>query len=115
MATTTTTRWLYPGYVASLAATADVYRLRVTRSGTLQHLYVMQNTPSTSTNTIAYTVEVNGATTSLSATVAGNVTSGQDTLHTVNVNAGDQVTIQVTKAASVSPAVSQVVVTVELV
>jgi hypothetical protein len=100
--------------MTGLASTTDIYRIRVTRAGTLQNLVVMQNTPSTASGTVTYTVNVNGVSSALTVTIAGNVTTGQDFVHTVSVNQGDQLTLQVTKTASVSPAVSQVIVTVEL-
>ena len=77
-------------------------------------MYVMQNTPSTATGNIVYTVSVNGVSSSLAVTIAGNVSAGNNTANTVSVNAGDQLSLVVTKAVAVSPTVSQIVVSVEL-
>jgi hypothetical protein len=113
--TSTTTRYLYPGFQSSNAASSDVYRMAIPRAGKLRNLYVYQNTPSTSANAIVYTVMVNGSTTALTVSIAGTATSGSDTTDSVNVSAGDSITIQVTKASSVSPAVQQVLVSMEFV
>jgi hypothetical protein len=89
--------------------------MSVPRAGKLRNLYIYQNSPSSSTNAIDYTVMVNGSTTALTASVAGNVSSGSDTTNSVDVSAGDSITIQVTKASTVSPAVQQVLVSMEFV
>jgi hypothetical protein len=76
-------------------------------------MYVMQNVPSSSTTNVSYTLMVNGSATALVATFAANLSTGQDTVNSVFVNAGDQITIQVTKAAQIQPSVQRVVVAVE--
>jgi hypothetical protein len=102
-----------PGFETGLASTTDTRRLRVTRAGTLKNMFVMQNGPSTSANNVVYTLLVNGVATALTVTIAGNVATGSDTTHTVAVAQGDQLTIQITKAVAVSPAITNVLVTVE--
>ena len=102
-----------PGYQGGLADTADDARLRVTRAGTLLNMFVMQNGTSTSANNVVYTLLVNGVATALTVTIAGNVATASDTTHAVAVSQGDQLSLQITKAATVSPAVTQVFITVE--
>jgi hypothetical protein len=104
---------MYPGYVTAIASTSDIYRIRVPRAGTIKNMHIMQNTVSTSTNSVVYTLFVGGVSTALTVSIAGNVSTGADTTDTVTVSQGDQLSIQVTKAASVSPAVQQVVISVE--
>lgn len=110
---TTQTRYLFPGYDENNATIDDQFRWRVPRPGTLKRMYVMQNVPSSSTSNITYTLMVNGSATALAVTLAANVSTGQDTVDSVFVNAGDQIAIRVTKAASISPSVQRVVVAVE--
>ena len=102
-----------PGFSAGLASTTDTRRLRVTRAGTLLNMFVMQNVPSTSANDVVYTLLVNGVATALTVTIAGNVTTASDTTHSVAVAQGDELTLRITKAATVTPAVTEVFVTVE--
>ena len=102
-----------PGYQNGLADTSDDARLLATRAGTLLNMFVMQNSPSTSANTVTYTLLVNGVASTLTVTIAGNVITGSDTTHSVSISQGDQLSIQITKGASVSPAIHQVFVTIE--
>jgi hypothetical protein len=107
-------RFLFPGgYSAVTASATDVWRVRVPRAGTLHNLYVKQNTLSTSALTVTYTLLVNGVASALTVTQAGNVSTGADTSHAVAVAAGAELSLQVSKAAIVTPAVSQVTVTID--
>jgi hypothetical protein len=112
--TTTTTRYLSPGFAEQgTAGTTDIYRIRTPRAGVFKNLYVMHNAVSSSTNTHTYTLLVNGVASALTVTVAGNVSTGQDTTNTVSVVAGDQISIRITKSGNVNPAVNQIVVSAE--
>ena len=75
----------------------------------------MQNTLSSSSNNIVYTVLVNGTTSALTVTIAGNVATAADISNTVSVSKGDQLTLQVIKGSIVTPAVQQIVVSLEFV
>jgi hypothetical protein len=110
---TTQTRYLYPGYDENNATIDDQFRWRVPRPGTLRNMYVMQNVPGDDAVAITYTLMVNGSPTALLTAINANVATGQDTVNSVFVNAGDQVTIRVTKASAILPAVQRVVVAVE--
>lgn len=110
---TTQTRYLYPGYDENNATIDDQFRWRVPRPGTLKNMYVMQNVPGDDAVAITYTLMVNGSPTALLAVVNANVSTGQDVVNQVFVNAGDQVTIRVTKAGVILPAVQRVMVAVE--
>jgi len=103
---------LYPGYESLAAGISDVYRITVGRSGVLSQLRIRQNIPSSSSNTVTYTVLVNGVVTALSATVAGNATAGANVVNTASVVAGDELSVRVTRPANVSPSVQEVTVTV---
>lgn len=113
--TTTTPRYLVPGYINTIAPTTNQYAIRATRSGTLRHLYVTQNTTGTGGSTVVYTVLVNGSSTALTTTVNVTASSGQDTSNSVAINAGDKITIQMTNSTSLTSAIGQILVTVEFV
>ena len=80
----------------------------------MQNLYVRAGTPSTDSDQVVYTVRINGAASSITVTMAGTASTGSDTSNTESVSAGDDVDIEITKAVSVSPAVEEVTVTLEL-
>ncbi len=112
-----TTRYLQPWYNDALAdvdGTTNA-RIRTPRAGTLRNMFVRQGDPSTDTDDVVYTIRKNGVATALTITIAGNVVDGSDTLNTVAVAQGDSLDVEVTKANPVTPAVEEVVVTVELV
>jgi len=97
----TTTRYLYPGYDDALAQTAVVQWL-VPRPGTLSAFYMRHNIPRGNGTNVVYTVRVNGAPTALSVALASTATDGNDLANLVAVAAGDLVDVEVTKAAVVA-------------
>ena len=110
----TVTRYLSPGYSEQgTAGTSDIVRLRVPRAGVVKNLYVKQNTPSSSTDTLTYTLLLNGVATALTVTVAANVSTAQDVVNTVSAAAGDELSVRVTKSGIVNPSTLQIVVTAE--
>jgi len=104
-----------PWYSDALADTDSTTnpRIRVPRDGTLQNMFVRQGDPSTDTDNLTYTIRVNGVASALTVTIAGNVADGSDTVNTVSVSQGDNLDVEVTKAANVTPAVQEILVTVE--
>jgi len=80
-------------------------------------MYVNVGQPSTDTDPIVYTVLVNGAAPGggLTVSLAGNLSAGSDLTNSVSVTAGDLIDLQVTKANSVTPTVSEIMVTMEYV
>lgn len=113
--TSTAARYLYPGFEASNAGVVDEYKIRAPRAGIVRNLEVTHNSPSTSSLLVIYTFLRNGASTSLSVTIAGNATTGVDISNEVGVALGDELSIIVTKSSVVSPSVKLVTVTAELV
>jgi hypothetical protein len=84
------TSYLAPG---NGATQANEIRIRVTRPGVLQNLFVWQRVASGAAGrTDIYTVRVNGANTAITCTL-NNQTEGSDTTNQVLVAAGDQVSI----------------------
>jgi hypothetical protein len=74
-------------------------RYSVTKAGTLQNLFWSATSSTLSGNGNSITVMVNGVASALSATWNGGATSGSNTTSTVNVVAGDQVSVRITAVA----------------
>jgi hypothetical protein len=64
-------------------------------------------------NTAVYTLFLNGVATALTVTLASNVTDGSDLVHTVAVAAGDLLSLEVTKAASLGTPPKNIIVSFE--
>lgn len=112
VASTTATRYLFPGYSESLAQTTAI-QFRVVRAGFLQNMYVRHNVPNGNNNAIVYTVRINGVGTALSVSLGSNTADGNDLVNVVGVSAGDLVDVEVTKAAGVAQSPRDVMVSVE--
>jgi len=108
----TTTRYLTPGYDDNLAQTIPV-QIRVVRAGTLRNFRVRHNVPAGNGNPIVYTFRVNGIATALSVSLASTFADGSDLANSVVVAVGDLVDIQVTKASSVASSPNDIAATVE--
>ena len=111
-----TDRYLQPGYEASPAVLlAAIIQYRLTRSGTLKNLYVRHNrTSGVITDLIVYTVRINDAPTALTVTLPSSVSDGSDLAHSVAVNIGDLIDIQVSKPSSIAAPPSDVMAALEL-
>jgi hypothetical protein len=109
----TTTRYLYPGYDDDLAQTV-VVQIVAPYAGTLRDFYVRHNNTDGNGNDIVYTVRVNGVATAVTVTLASTSADGSDLANSVAVAAGDLVDIEVTKAASVGNSPDDVTATIDL-
>lgn len=113
VASSVTTRYLYPSYVDDMART-DRLEWRVPRNGTVRKLRVRHNTVGAAATVITYTIEVNTVPTSLSAGLAASGSDASDLSNSVIVSAGDLVSLAATKAGSLAGARPRgVVVSVE--
>lgn len=108
----TTSRYLAPGGSDTTAHTT-VWEFRAPRGGTAKNLRIRHNTPSGNGNLITYTLLVNGAASTLTATLASTATDGNDLTHTVTIAAGDFLSIQVTKALNIAASPSDIVAVLE--
>lgn len=115
---TTTIRFLYPGYDDMLAQTAGGGGTPISMvapySGTLRNLYVRHNIPAGNGNVIVYTVRVNGVASALSVFLGSLVAQGVNVANAVAVNAGDRIDIQISKAATVAVSPQDVTATLDL-
>lgn len=112
LTTTTTTRFLTPGFAPSNAQTTAV-QYRVPCAGTLRNLRVRHNAAGVGGNLIVYTVRINGAASALSVSMAANATDGSDLANVVVAAAGDLIDVQVTKAVAIAGTPNDVTATVE--
>lgn len=117
IASSTTTRYLEPGFNDSTAPTNGTTnsRIRAPRDGRLRNIFVRQSSPSSDSDPVTYTVRLNGTPSALLVVVAGNVTNGSQTGITISVSEGDDIDIQVTKGLPVNPSVQDVEVSVEFI
>jgi len=110
----TTTRYLSPGYDDGLAETIPT-QFRVVRAGTFQNLRIRHNVPAGNGNAIVYTLRVNGVPSALTVSLASTATDGSDLANNVVVAVGDLIDIEVTKAAGVGSSPTNITATVEYV
>lgn len=112
IAATTTTRYLTPGYDDTQAQTSAI-QLKASRDGTIRNMRVLQNIPHGNGNSIVYTLRVNGVASALSVSMASTDSDGSDLVNSVAVAAGDNLDIEVTKAAGIGTTPDDIVLTVE--
>lgn len=110
---TTTTRYLVPSGPNVAAPTAAV-QFRMPAAGTIRNLRVRINGTAGNGNNVVYTLRVNGVATALTCTIASTTADGSDLTNTVTVAAGDLIDIEVTKAASIGAAISDVIASMEV-
>lgn len=111
--TTTTARFLTPGFAPSNAQTTAI-QYRVPFAGTLRNLRVRHNTVGTGANLVVYTVRINGAASALAVSMAANAADGSDLANVVTVAAGDLIDIQVTKAVALGGTPNDIIATLEI-
>ncbi len=109
----TTTRYLTPGYSSASAGTTAI-QYRVPFAGTFKNLRVRHNTTAGNGNAIVYTLRVNGVASVLTVSMASTASDGSDLAHTMAVAAGDLIDIVVTKALSVGTSPGLVVASLEV-
>jgi hypothetical protein len=101
---TTSTRYLDPwgaqNQIAGTDGTTNPRHVAV-RAGTLRNLYARHGNPDGNGNDIVYTVRVNGIATALTVTLASTGSQASDTVNSVAVVAGDNVDVEITKAAGI--------------
>jgi len=108
----TTTRYLSPGFNNSLAEVAPT-QIRASRAGTMRNMRVRQNIVSGNGSAIVYVFRVNGVVTALTVSMASTASDGSDLASSVVVAAGDLLDIEVTKAVSVGSSPSNITATFE--
>ena len=114
VATTTTTRFLWPWYQDSLAPTTPT-QFRVPRACTLRNLRVHHSVTAGNGNNIVYTVRKNGVTTALTCTLASTAADGSDLANTVAFAAGDLIDIVVTKGTAIGTSPTGITASLEAV
>jgi hypothetical protein len=113
LATSTTTRFLVPGFLDGNAPTTRV-SVPMTRPGTVRNLYVRHNTPGTGSQTITYSVRKNNAATTVTCSMASTGTQASDTTNSFSVSSGDVLDIQVTRSATLTSSPVNVIATLEI-
>lgn len=112
VASTTTLRFLFPGFADNTAQTADI-SMRMPRTGFLRNMHVAQNVAAGNGNDIVYTVHLNDPATLLAVTIASNVVEGQNTTDIVEVGPNDEISLRVTKALGIGSSPVDILVTID--
>jgi hypothetical protein len=113
ISSTTTTRFMTPGYGDATARTSEI-SFKCPKTGTLRNLYIHVNGTAGNGNNVVYTVRKAGADTSLTVTLASTSADGSDTSNTVSVTAGDLLSLKITKASSIGTSPTDVMATCDL-
>jgi hypothetical protein len=111
--TTTTARFLTPGYAPSQAPSA-VHQFRMPYAGFIRNLRVYSNTVGVTASNITYTVRINGTGSALTCTYANTAADGSDLSNVVAVAAGDLIDIRITKSAGGITSPIDVLATIEV-
>jgi hypothetical protein len=112
--TSTTTRYLTPGFERATANTAAT-PLIVPATGVIRNLTVVHVAAGTGAATITYTVMKNGVATTLTLGISNtSATFVQDVTHSFSVAAGDQISLRVTKSAGTTTSPANVTASFEL-
>jgi hypothetical protein len=114
IATSTTARFLAPGYQDTNAETSRT-AFRAPRDGTLRNARVRIESPGTGASTITYTLRVNGVSTALVVSMANTANDGSDLVNQVAILAGDLIAVRVTKSASLGNSPTNIVWSMEYV
>lgn len=109
--TSTTTRYLVPGYTPNMAPVTGL-ALRAPRAGTLMKLRVRHNSVGVG-GAITYTVYINGSASTLTVSPLASSSGGSDTTHAPTVAADDLIEIRVTKGSGITTSPGDVMATVE--
>lgn len=109
---TTTTRYLAPGYEDAVAPTVPA-QWRVPFDGTLRRFSVRHNVGAGNGSAVVYTLRINDVGSALSASLASTASDGTDLVDDVAVVAGDRVDIEVTKAASIAVSPTDIMASLE--
>lgn len=109
---TTTTRYLSPGYDDGVAETSPT-QIRAVRAGTMRNFRMRHNAPAGNGSSIVYTLRVNGVATALTVSLASTATDGSDLVSAVAIVAGDLLDFEVTKAGGIGGSPNNVVGTAE--
>lgn len=111
--TTTTTRYLTPGFDDGTAETTET-AYRVPSAGTAQNMRVRARAVGSGAATLTYTLMVNGSPSSLEVAMSNTAQDGTDLVNTVLLSAGDLISIRVTKSASLSSSPDDIMVSLEV-
>ena len=112
--TSTTARFLAPGYSAGSAPITANAQFRIPTAGTVKTLRVRHNTVGVGAANITYTLRKNSTGTALTCTMAASGADASDLANSFSVAAGDLLDITVTKAAGITTSPVGILASVEL-
>jgi hypothetical protein len=108
------TRFLSPGFSAT-ASTTNILQIPIPFDATLRSFFVRHNASNGDGDSVVYTVLVNGVATQITATlITGAIGQASDVAHSVEVRAGDTVSIAAIKPLDITDGAVSVTVTLEV-
>jgi hypothetical protein len=110
--TSTTVRYLAPGYSANTAQISAA-QFRVPTAGTIRNLRVRHNTVGVGAANVTYTLRKNGTGQALTCTMAASGADASDLANSFTVAAGDLLDLVVTKANTITTSPVDILATVE--
>jgi hypothetical protein len=111
--TSTTARWLHPTS-GTRPATVGELRHTIAKAGTLGNLFIFHNAVGVGGATLTYTVHINGVASALLVAMLATAAAGSESVTTVAVVAGDEVSIKVDKSAALTSSPTTIVATLEV-
>ena len=111
---TTTPRYLTPGFDNNLAPTTPV-QFRSTRTLILRNMHVVINDPRGNGSGINFTLRVASTPTALSVTAASTSPGGSDLVNSISVPSGSLMDIEVTKFGIVAQSPRDITLSIEAV
>jgi hypothetical protein len=111
--TSTTARFLAPGYSSGSAPTVANAQFRIPTAGTIKTLRVRHNTVGVGAANVTYTLRKNGTGQALTCTMAASGADASDLANSFTVAAGDLLDLTVTKAAGITTSPAGILASVE--
>lgn len=111
--TSTSSRYLSPGYENSLAQTS-VIQLRSSVFGILKNFYIRHNSVGTGINNIIYSLRINNVVSSLIITMLPTSSDGSNLVNEEIINVGDLIDILVTKSGTIGSSPQDIIATLEV-
>jgi hypothetical protein len=111
VSSTTVNRYLFPAYDDTLAPIlSGLIQFICPVVCVISRMYVYQNLPGGNGNNINYALRVNGTSTVLNVNIASTALSNSDLVDSYQINQGDLLDIEVTKALSIGSSPMNIVV-----
>lgn len=114
LATSTTTRYLFPGVFDGSNAHTTELQIEVAFPGTVRNMRIVHTAVGVGAATITYTARKNAANQTLAVAIGATSAGGNDTSNSFAVVAGDKVSVSAAKSASITTSPQHIFCTMEI-